>query len=109
MRTENPPSFAVLHALFLTRSKEAASMTSKFWVIVPGLLFLAGCTFPVRRQVDELICERGDLGYDLQPVKQEKAVKKENMQEGRNSPRSGDVKQAGLFYDAAQEPKKKPT
>src|SRR5262249_60451437 len=80
-------------------------MTSKFWVIVPGLLFLAGCTFPVRRQVDELICERGELGYDLQPVKQEKAGKKENMQEGRNSPRSGDVQQAGFFLIPPQEAK----
>jgi cobalt-zinc-cadmium efflux system outer membrane protein len=76
--------------LFLIRLKEAASMTSKFWILALGLLLLAGCTFPVRQQVDELICERGELGYDLRPPKQDKAGKKENM-------------------TPTQDPKKKPT
>jgi cobalt-zinc-cadmium efflux system outer membrane protein len=76
--------------LFLIRLKEAASMTSKSWIIVPGLLLLAGCTFPVRRQVDDLICDRGEQGYDLRPPKQDKAGKKENM-------------------TPMQDPKKKPT
>ena len=58
-------------------------MTSKFWLIAPGLLLLAGCTFPVRRQVDDLICDRGELGHDFQSVKEEKAGKKEKLPEGQ--------------------------
>src|SRR5271157_3086153 len=44
------------------------------------LLFLIGCTFPVRQQVDSLICDRGSLSYDVPPAGEDKASKLEKVQ-----------------------------
>jgi cobalt-zinc-cadmium efflux system outer membrane protein len=51
------------------------------------LLFLIGCTSPVRQQVDSLICDRGSLTYDLRPAGDDKASKLEKAQgPGQNAP-----------------------
>jgi cobalt-zinc-cadmium efflux system outer membrane protein len=59
-------------------------MKCKFWVIAPGLLILAGCTFPVRQRVDNLICDRSTSGFDVDLAKEEgpeKNGKKEKKKE----------------------------
>jgi cobalt-zinc-cadmium efflux system outer membrane protein len=74
------------------------------------LVLVVGCTFPVRQQVDNLICDRSKLSLDLQPVKDERdgQMEKKN-EEGRNGANQGGVQQAGLFLALAQEPKKDTT
>jgi cobalt-zinc-cadmium efflux system outer membrane protein len=75
------------------------------------LLFVVGCTFPVRQQTDNLICERSNLSLDLSPpdpVKDGKDGKKEpTKEEGRNGADRGAIQQAGFLEQG--EPKKDTT
>jgi cobalt-zinc-cadmium efflux system outer membrane protein len=86
----------------LLQKKEAISVASKVWGIALGLLVLAGCTFPVRQKVDDLICDRSNLARDLQPGKEGKTGE---SREGPDGTSSGKVQQAGLFLTATQETK----
>ncbi len=73
------------------------------------LAFAVGCTFPVRQQVDDRICDRSKDSFDLlpEPVKAGKEGKKEaKREEGRDDTDPGGIRQAGLLLIAAQEPKK---
>ena len=54
-------------------------MSAKSWFWAVGLLILAGCSFPIRQQVDELICERGSLSFDLQSAQDAQAEKDDKI------------------------------
>jgi cobalt-zinc-cadmium efflux system outer membrane protein len=52
-------------------------MAAKSWLTALGLLILSGCAFPVRQQVDQLLCERGNLGHDVRSDKDAEADRDE--------------------------------
>ena len=64
-------------------------MMSKLSVPAFGLLFLTGCLFPVQQQVDDAICNRSKIGFDLHLTNEDRVSQK----------------QSGLILIAAQEAK----
>lgn len=67
------------------------------------LLGLIGCTFPVRQQVDTLVCNRSSLSVDQAPAGEEKAIKM-----GQNAAAGGGVQQAQLLFAQGQDGQPKP-
>lgn len=74
-----------------------------------GLLFLVGCTYPVRQQVDTLICERSSLSHDLAPADEDKPdrIEKAPKKDGAAADKDG-VQPAQLLLTQGQDQPKKP-
>ena len=67
-----------------------------------GLLFLIGCTFPVRQQVDSLICDRSSLNYDVVPAGDDKASKLEKVQAQGPNAQEGESKLVKRLLEKTQ-------
>ena len=68
-------------------------------------LLVVGCTFPVRQNVDELICNRTNMSFDLQPVKDEKLGNVENRKATSQDRSTGAGIQQASFLAVEQEVK----
>ncbi len=76
------------------------------------LVFVAGCTFPVRQQTDAMICERSSLSLDLapsDPAKDKDGKMDPKHEEGRNGADPAGIEQASFFLPAQGQPKKDTT
>src|SRR5437867_2771147 len=73
-------------------------MSAKGWIVAAGLAILAGCTSPVRQDVDDLLCRRSLNAFDALPVHEEAAGKM-----------GASARPHDLMLTAAQQPKKGPT
>ncbi|HZZ80135.1 MAG TPA: TolC family protein [Gemmataceae bacterium] len=45
-------------------------MSAKKWITAAFLVLFAGCTFPVREDVDQLVCRRSMTGFDMLPERE---------------------------------------
>src|SRR5262245_42397612 len=69
-------------------------MSARTWVTAAIFVAFAGCTFPVREDVDELVCRRSTTPFDALPAREHTR---------RDDP------QSDLILTSAQEPKKPKT
>src|SRR5262249_59601281 len=49
-------------------SGRGAVMSRHVWLIIPALLLVSGCLYPVQQHIDTTVCDLAALPRDLQPL-----------------------------------------